>query len=139
MQNETYAEIFRDLTTSAKQLILNEVELVKVEVKDLSSQATAQITQAIIFGALLIVSAVPLLAAAVIALGQYWDGNYVLSALIVGLGCAVLSGIFLYRSVSKLGDAAAAMPATSQALKEGAEVVQRKSSQLTTAVAGGSI
>lgn len=136
MQNETYTEIFRDLTTSAKQLILNEVELIKVEAKDLTTQATANITQAILFGALLVVSAVPLLAAAVLYLGQYWDGDYALSALVVGAVCAAVSGLFLFRSIRNLSEVDAAMPATSQSLKDGAEVMQRKSSQLSTAVAG---
>ncbi len=134
--NESYAEIFRDLTSSAKQLIQSEVALIKTEAKEIASEATANVTQAILFGALIIASVVPLLASAVIALGQLWDGNYALSALVVGLGCATVGGVFFYRAIKRMGDVKVAMPAATESLKDGSESVQRKSAQLTDAVAG---
>ena len=124
------------MTTSAKQLIQSEVELIKIELKDLTSEVTSHLTQVVLFGALVIVSVVPLLAAAVIALGDYWDGNYALSALIVGLACLAVGGIFGYRALSKLLNLDMTLPASTGSLKEGVETVQRKSSQLTTAMAG---
>jgi uncharacterized membrane protein YqjE len=134
--NESYSDVFREVTTSAKQLIQSELELVKVELKDLTAQITSNLTQVVLFGALVIVSAVPLLASAVIALGDYWDGNYALSALIVGLACLAVGGIFGYRAITKLLNLDMSLPAATDSLQEGVETVQRKSSQLTTAVAG---
>lgn len=132
---ESYADVFREVTTSAKQLITSEIELVKVELKDLTTEATSHIAQAILFGALLIVSVIPLLAAAVIALGNYWDGNYALSSLVVGLACAVVGGIFAYRAINKLTNVDV-MPATQSSIAEGTESVKRKTAQVADAVQG---
>ncbi len=134
-QTESYGNIFREVTASAKQLLKSEVELIKVELKDLSTQASNHLTQAILFGALIIVSVVPLLASAVIALGQYWNDNYALSSLVVGLVCLGTGGFFGYRAFNNL-TSVKMMPASSVAVAEGAEAVQRKTGQVAEAVAG---
>lgn len=121
----SYADIFREVTSSAKQLIQSEVELIKTEVRDVSENIIKHLVQAILFGALIIVSAVPLLASAVIALGQHWDGNYALSALVIGLGLAAISGTLVYRSLQKLKETDISLPATKATWAEGTEAIQR--------------
>ena len=134
----SYGDIFREVTTSAKQLIQSEVALIKTEIKDVSTTASSHIAQAITFGALLIVSAVPLLASAVIALGNYWDGNYALSALVVGLACAAVSGFFVYRAVQGLQSVDMTLPASASSLAGSAQVFERKADRLVDAVKGES-
>ena len=114
--NTSYADVFRDVTVSAKQLIQSEVALIKVEIKDVAENVSAHIVQAIFAGALIIVSAVPLLASAIIALGNYWDGNYALSSLVIGLVCAVVAGIVGYRAFTKLKNIDISLPATKESL-----------------------
>lgn len=132
---ESYGDIFREVTSSAKQLLKSEVELIKVELKDLSTQVSSHLSQAILFGAMIIVSIVPLLASAVIALGQYWNDNYALSSLVVGLISMAASFYFGSRAIGKL-TSVPVMPASSSSLAEGAEAVQRKTGQVAEAVAG---
>lgn len=135
-KSESYGALLREVTTSAKQLIQSEVQLIKVEMKEIVSEAGSHLTQTVLFGALVLASVVPLLAAAVIALGDYWDGNYALSSLVIGLALAVIGGVFGYRALRNLLRLNV-MPASTAALRDGADAVKRKSAQLTHAVAEG--
>lgn len=137
--NVSYADAFRDVTLSAKQLIKSEVELIKFEIKDVAQNVSAQIVQAIFAGALIIVSAVPLLASATIALGNYWDGNYALSALVVGLACALVGGLVGYRAYSQLKKVDVSLPSTQAALTDSSQTVQRKAEQMSVAMSGGAL
>jgi hypothetical protein len=102
MKQETYGEVIREIGSNVKNVAKSELELVIAEYKEASKDLTKHMTQAVIFGALLAISVLPLLAFLVIGLGDIMNGQYWLSSLIVAVICAVVGGTFAYGAYKKL-------------------------------------
>lgn len=92
-EGKSYTEILGDISSSTKELILSDLDLVISEFKKTKSKIEEESKKLLAYSVLIALSTVPLLAFLVIGLGILLGGQYWLSALIVGGALAVLGGI----------------------------------------------
>ncbi len=121
-ENDTsYVSAVRELIAGGRELINNEIHLLKEEGKLAARRVASHSAQAALFGALLALSIFPFLAFLVIGLGAWLGGNYWLSSLIVALVCAVIGGGFAYRAFRKITGSDLEFPASRRTLRREAE------------------
>ncbi len=134
--SDSYSAILRELGSSAKELVQNEINLMKSEITTAVSRATDHAKQAALFGGLLAISVFPFLAFLVIGLGNLLDGRYWLSSLIVAVVCAAVGGPLAYRAFLKIRDEDLKLHYTKEALDRGLQTVQRKLGDIKDAAKG---
>lgn len=95
-------DLIRQLATDSSTLVRNELALAKLEMRDMARQIALDAGK--LFGALTLVMAgmLALLAAAIVALGNALDGNYALSALIIGVVILVIGGLLARGGIAGL-------------------------------------
>jgi hypothetical protein len=108
-----------------KDLVQNEAQLMKAEIKESSKDLGKDVTQAAIFGALLALSALPFLAFLVIGLGDLIN-NYWLSSLIVAVICAAVGGGMAYASYKKIKERDFSFPRTRASLNRERDTIVAK-------------
>jgi hypothetical protein len=121
--NESYASILKEIMASTKELIRNELLLVKEEATLTAGRLAAHSAQAALFGALVALSVLPFLAFLVIGLGEIMGGRYWLSSLLVSLVCAGVGGTMTYLSFKKIKEQDLKLPRTRETLVREAEVI----------------
>ena len=121
--DQSYATAVRELLSSAKDVVRNELVLVKEEAKGVAGKVARHSAQAALFGALLAMSFLPFLAFVVIGLGDLLGGRYWLSSLIVAVLSAGVGGFMAYRAFRKIADEDLEMPATRRTLEREAGVL----------------
>ena len=102
LDEKSYGSVLNEVITSVKDVMRSEVNLFATEFKQLQPNLTKHIAQATMFGWLLAVSVLPMLAFLVIGLGELLDGRYWLSSLIVGILCAAIGGSLALKAFSKI-------------------------------------
>jgi hypothetical protein len=96
--------VLREIGSSAKDVIHDEIVLLKEEVKDSAARAGRHSVQLALFGSLVALSILPLLAFVVIGLGELWGHRYWLSSLVVGLVCLGAGGYMALKIFRKIKD-----------------------------------
>lgn len=91
-QQQSYGTVMKELGSSAKELIQNEVNLMVAELKWSGQRVGVHLGQVVLFGFLMALSLLPFLAFLVIGLGRGMGDRYWLSSLIVALGCVAIGG-----------------------------------------------
>lgn len=134
----SYAAALRELAVSAQELLHNEVGLVKAELADSVSRAGRHIALTALFGALVALSLLPLIAFLVIALGDYLDGRYWLSSLITACAFAAIGGPLAWRAYIRLTTEDFTLPRTRQSLDRNAIAVQSRVEDLKNMSTGES-
>lgn len=132
----SYGQILREVGISTKDLVQSEIALIKAEMKEATQKASTHLTQAVIFGALLVLSAFPLLAFFVIGLGNLMGGRYALSSFIVAAICAVVGGSMALRAYKKLKDEDLQLPRTANTLSREGQIVEDKVEDVKDAAKG---
>ena len=135
-ESQSYGSLLRELGTSAKELVQNEIKLMTSELKVSAKNVAEHAGQAALFGGLLAISVFPFLAFLVIGLGELLDGRYWLSSLIVAVLCAAIGGPLAYRAYHKIKDKDLNFPYTKEALDRGLQTVQRKLEDIKDAAKG---
>ena len=100
-EQPSLADLFRRLTTDAGELVREEVNLLRAELKQAGSTLAKDGQKIGIAVGLALLGAFALTAFLIILLGQLLGGNYWLSALIVG---AVFLGVGAFLAVSAIND-----------------------------------
>jgi len=132
----SYAQILRELGNSAKDLIHNEIGLIKTEFSHTARRVSKHSAQAALFGGLVALSVLPFLAFAVIGLGELLDGRYWLSSLIVAVVCAGVGGVMAYRAFQKIKEEDLEFSRTRERLEQNIETVQEKVQEVKDAAKG---
>ena len=122
-EESSYVSLFKGVATTGKELIQNEVNLIKEELKQSLEELSSQIVQVVMFGVLFGLTLLPFLAFCVIGLGKLLDDRYWLSSLIVAVICGLIGGIFTLRAYKnvkgvKLSRSAASVEKSISSLKE---------------------
>lgn len=130
----SYGVLIRDLALSTKNLVASEVELLNAEIRESRQKIQKHALQSLIFGFLVVLSLLPLLAFAVLALGNYLDGRYDLSALIVGVVMAAIGGPLAWRAYRKIKDEDWRMPETSVTLRQQKNLMHEKLNEMAHAL-----
>ena len=123
---QTFASVIREVSTSVKDMVQSEVDLIKAEIIDSSRNLGKHAAEAAIFGALAGFSILPFLAFLVIGLGTVMEGNYWLSSLIVAVVCAIVGGVMTFRAYKKIKEQDLTFPATRQTLEQEKETITEK-------------
>ena len=135
---QTYSSVMREVGQSTRDLIKSEINLLLAEFKVVGQKVGRHTTEVVVFGSLVFLSVIPFLAFLVISLGEYLDGRYWLSSLIVSVACALVGGPLAYRAFKKIKNEDLKMPHTKSAFEKEVATVQRKFQDLkTTAIAQG--
>ena len=132
----SYSSVMREIGSSTKELIESEINLFLAELKVVGQNVGRHTTEVMLFGFLLAISTIPFLAFLVIGLGEWLDGRYWLSSLVVALVCALIGGPMAYRSFKKIKESDLKMPHSTAAFKKEVETVQKKFEDLKTTVKG---
>jgi hypothetical protein len=133
----TYADVFKEVVESAKNLVQSETRLMRSEIDMHVQKAKAHTTQLVVFAALMILSVLPFLAFLVIGLGEILDDRYWLSSLIVALACAGIGGVFAYRAFRKLKGGDLELPETKESLDKSVATLQQKAKNMSIPSTGG--
>lgn len=133
---ESYSAILRELAGSAKDLVRDELGLVKAELTQSARNVGRHSKQAAIFGGLLAISVLPFVAFLVIGLGEILNGMYWLSSLIVALVFAALGAPLAYRAFNKITEEDLQLPRTRETLQQEKRAVQKKMKNLQHATTG---
>jgi hypothetical protein len=122
----SYAEALKEVGISTKDVIQSELALIKAEFQYETRRAGRHVTQIAIFGGLVALSVLPLIAFLVIGLGNLMGGRYALSSLIVALVFAIVGGAMAYRAYKQLKEEDLKFSRTRKSLDLEAGVVQAK-------------
>jgi hypothetical protein len=122
----SYAEALREVGISTKDVIQSELALIKAEFQYESRKAGRHATQMAIFGGLVVLSVLPLIAFLVIGLGNLLGGMYALSSLIVALVFAIVGGALAYRAYNQFKEEDLKFSRTRRSLDLEASVIQAK-------------
>lgn len=133
-----YLDAMREVSDGAQSILSSEVELMRAELAEAAGKIRSHLTQVLVFGAVSVLGALPLLAFVVIALGNLMGGAYGLSSLIVGLVFAAIGGGFAYRGFEKIKDEDLRFDRTRNSLKREVATVQTKIDEVKNAVKGES-
>ena len=133
----SYGSVIKELTSTTADLVQSEIGLMKTEFKAAAPNLSKHAAQTMMFGALFAASTLPLLAFAVIGLGILFGGAYWLSALVVGVLCASVSGILGRRAFQKLKSEDLTFARTREGIAKALHVIETKMSEVKTASHGG--
>lgn len=131
---KSYGGVLREIGSSLKDVAKSELQLVVAEYKKAMPDFSRHVAQGVIFGALLAVSVLPLLAFFVIGLGELLGGRYWLSSLIVAVVCAAVGGTFAYRAYRKLKNEDMRFTHTRHGIDETIKTTQQKLEQVKEAI-----
>jgi uncharacterized membrane protein YqjE len=127
----SWGEVLAEIADGLKQVTRSEFDLAKAEGRLAGERFKRTMILAVSFGALALLGILPLLAAAVIGLGEALDGNYWLSSLIVGSVLLVVGGIVAYVSLKRFNSKALGLPQTRESLQESKQHLQDKVEEIT--------
>lgn len=91
-----YSELVEKVIYRTEKLIESESALLKAELKENVEKFSGLFAKAAVLGVFLVLGLIPFYAAAIIALGNVMDGNYALSALLVGIASTAIVGGLLF-------------------------------------------
>lgn len=132
-QDQSFTALFGELRSAIIEIISSEIALIKEESKETGARLARHAVKAAIFGALLALSTLPLIAFLVIGLGKLLNENYWLSSLIVGVIFAVVGGVFAAKTVKEIKENDLDLPETRHIIEREKEVFQRKLNELKDA------
>ena len=135
-QERSYSTVLNEVISSAKDVMRSEVKLFVTEFRLLQPSLTKHITQTVLFGYLLALSALPFLAFLVIGLGQLLDGRSWLSSLIVSFVCAAIGGPLAFSAFAKIKTNDVKFKQTKKSLYEAAEVATKNVDKIKTSLKG---
>jgi len=130
---ESYSVILREIVSSTRELIRNELILAKEELKITARRLASHSAQAAIFGGLLAASILPFLAFLVIGLGDLLSGRYWLSSLLVAIFCAGIGGTMTYLSFKKIKEQDLKLPLTKNTLEKEVSMLSNEINQVRDA------
>ena len=116
----------RDVTVTFRDVIRSEVKLAKAEFKDSAARIGGYSAKLAVAGVFAISGLLPFIAFLVIGLGQYLNGNYWLSSLLVSIFFFVCFGGIAYRSLKQIQKEGLGLPETMRTLNEDAEILQSR-------------
>lgn len=125
-QEKPYFKILAEISRTAKSLIQNNIQLLNQELKILGRDIKGQTTKIAIFGFLFVISAIPLLIFAILALGEALNGQYWLSALIIGVVLFVAGYLGVTYAYRKLKNLNYKLSKTTSAIQKEGEVISRE-------------
>lgn len=136
---KSYPQILSNVSHTAKILILNDLKLMREELKKLGKDVGGQTKKLAIYGYMALISVPPLLISAIIGLGILLEGRYWLSALLVGLTLMIVGVVGVHYAFKKLTRINFKLTKTSEALKREGEVIYRQFSKLQEMASNGDL
>ena len=130
----TFTEILGDIGASAKNLMSDEAQLFKAEIKANLQDIGTDLRNTLFFSLLAAVAVLPFLAFLVLALGIALDGRYWLSALIVSIVWGAAAGSMSYGYYRVLTDKGMRLPLTKKKIAESKKEVKEKIEEVKDAV-----
>lgn len=128
------AEILKNIGGSAKDIVKNEGLLLKTELFSTLEKISGDLRNTLVFGSLLVLGAIPLTFFLIISLGQWLQGNYVLSSLIVTLAWSALCSSAAFYYYRKLTQHSLELSKTKQKAQETAQTINAKVEEVKDAV-----
>lgn len=125
----------KDVVTAATDLIKNETRLARAEIAESAKRTGEFAKMAAMAGALVLLSAIPLMGFLILLLGEWWDGRYWLSSFVVGAAMAC-AGAAVFVSAKKSVEKAG-LKATRHSLEDAVETVQSKLNEMKQSTLGG--
>ena len=111
-------DLIRNLGQDSVDLVRQEINLAKLEIKESVSQITRGAIGAALWGGIALVGGLALTACLILLIGMALDGAYWASALIVGAVFVLLGALMAWRSVNKIRETDLRPDETIDTLKE---------------------
>ncbi len=123
---KSYSQIFSDVSRTAKILVLNDIKLVNQDLKRISKDVKHNARSVTVFGAIFLISSIPLIIFSIILLGEILDHQYWLSSLILGITLFVIGSVGSTYFYHKLKQLDFKFNKTRAALKKESEIIYRQ-------------
>jgi uncharacterized membrane protein YqjE len=125
-KGHSVGEVLSEIGVGARNLVQSEIKLARAEIKDSANRLGKHAAQAVVFGVIAALSAIPMLAFFVIGLGVLLGGNYWASSLIVALVCGSVGGIFARRAFLRMKEEDISLPLTRETLAQDQQTIAKK-------------
>ncbi len=124
--NAPIGAIIRDIVDSFRNMVRGEIHLAKAEARQSVHEVGRHLAFVIFFGVVALAGILPLTAALVIYLGNAMNGNYALSALIVGAALMVIGAFVAIRFAVRIKEMDLSLPRTRESLKSETELIDHE-------------
>jgi uncharacterized membrane protein YqjE len=135
-QTPSLGAALRDVVAAATELLKDETRLARAEILATATEARGFIKKALYAAILVGLSVIPFMAFLVLAIGEYLDGRYWLSSLIVAAASGSI-GLILYFDAKRELAGKARLPNTRKSLDRAASAVQDKMYDIKLTTRGG--
>ena len=133
-ETKSYLQIIAKISRTAKVVVQNDLRIMTTELKKIGSEVKGETAKIAIFGYIFMISAIPLLVFAILALGNALNGQYWLSALIIGVTLCVAGIVGMSYAYKKLTSLNFKLSKTRSALKREGEIISREFNRLQNEV-----
>jgi len=134
---KSYADLLREITQNAKELVASEINLVKTEARSVYKNIIGH-SVALSIGIWLVVFGPPfLLGSAVMVLGEQLDGRYWLSALIIGFTATLLGTVSLWIAAKRIANSHTSLQVTKKSIDRISKRTKDDVEDLSLALKGG--
>ncbi len=134
---KSYADLLREVSRNAKELFASEIDLVRIEAKS-SFKTVERHSYALIISVWFVLFApLGLFASAILVLGDYWEGRYWLSSLVVGASALFVGLVLMKNTVKKIRSEPKLMQATQNTLNFVADKTKENVEDVSIALSGG--
>lgn len=120
-EEKSLGDLFSELATETSNLVKQEVALAQVELTQKAVKVGKNIGFLVVGGAVAYAALLAFVAALIIGLGRLLDGNYWLSALIVGVVILVAAAVLIMSALSALKNTGLTPTQTVETIKEDAQ------------------
>lgn len=120
-EEKSLGDLFSELATETSNLVKQEVALAQVELTQKAVKVGKNIGFLVVGGAVAYAALLAFVAALIIGLGRLLDGNYWLSALIVGVVILAAAAVLIMSALSALKNTGLTPTQTVETIKEDAQ------------------
>lgn len=123
-------QLVREVASSLRGIIDGELNLARAELRHAAEESRTRSARAAAFTAVAAIGVLPLLASAVLTLGAVLEGNYALSAFLIGAALVAVGGILAWLNARHLHGNELSMPRTRKSLMEEGRFFEQETSHL---------
>lgn len=136
-ETKSYGEILTDIASSAKQIVISDAELFFSELNKVTSKLGNESKKFALFTILLALSSIPIMAFLIIGLGVLLDGQYWLSALIVGAVFSITGVVGIMMALKRLSKVNLKFPNTKRMVEREKRILESELRNLKSTIKGG--
>lgn len=132
----SYTALVKEVSITAKDIVGDELALIRAELKEVGPRATRHSLEAVVFSSLAAVGVLPFVAFLVIGLGNILEGRYWLSSLIVAGAFFAIGVPLALRAIRCLKELDLSFPKSRQGFKRSVEAVSKTAKAVQDAAEG---